>query len=115
MLAFVDTPGGFTIDWTALAVAALTAIGTVCAYLLKRSFGKLDAHMTRVEKFIEESGKTDVATALELKHHGEKFAHHQRWLETHEQRLNDQRIATEVHSMVREIHERGCGDERRTS
>jgi hypothetical protein len=99
------------LDWTAIAIASLGGVMSVVGLLIKRSFGKLDRHMERVERFMEESGKNDVAVALELKHHGEKFAHYQRWLETHEQRLNDQRITQEIHGMVRDIHERGGGQD----
>lgn len=94
------------LDWTAIAIAALGGVLSIVGLLIKRAFGKLDKHMERVESFMEESGKTDVAVAVELKYHGEKFGIYDRAIEDLRERVNTSRLVTEIHGRV-------CADERR--
>ena len=103
-------------EWSTWITAALTGVGalmtlvmSVIGWFAKQSFGKLDKHMERVEQFMAESSRSEAVMRTELRHHDEKFAGQERWIQSIEARVNDSRMIGQIHAMTSEMHERGCG------
>lgn len=99
-MLFADGP--VNLDWTAIAIAAMTLVLGGLGWLGRRLSGRIERHMDEVAKFMVASGKSDVAFELRLDHHEQRFT-------TLEQRVNESRRIGEIHKMVGDMHDKGCG------
>lgn len=94
-----------TLDWTAIFLAALTALTTVIGWVLRQSFGRVERHMEQAEEFMREyrTAQAIVVTRVDGI---------ERWLQSVEKRVELAGRVQDIEDVLRGIRDRGCGNAR---
>lgn len=80
----------------------MTAVLTVIGWAGKRFSGKLDKHMEKVEDFMGNTRESSAIVKVRLDNS-------ERRLDDHDKRIGVAQQVHEIHGIVREMHDKGCG------
>lgn len=90
------------LDWTAIALTALTGVMGLVTWAAKRFSARLDRHMERVDGFMGDAREHRATTNVRLDNA-------ERRQNDFERRLNSAQQIGEIHDMVTDMKGRGCG------